>query len=142
MFTSAAPLAIDAAILIAAAFAWAKGAVPERIGGLINLAAAVLAICVHLAVGAHALSTFLLAIDGLLALGFLALALRYASLWLGGALLCQGVQFSLHAFYLVSNRRFDFSYALVNNLNSWGIVACILAGTWASWRRNSLAQAA
>src|SRR5437016_4885731 len=119
MSIPAASLALYAAILGAAGFAWLRGSQPERIGGSINLGATVLVLCVHFGVGPHVLSVFLLAVDGLLALGFLGLALRYASLWLGGTMLLQGIQFSLHAYYLVADRKFDFTYALVNNVVSW-----------------------
>lgn len=142
MSNPVASLLLYSAILGATLFAWLRGTMPERIGGLLNLTATVLVAGIHLIVGAHALSTLLLVIDGLLAFGFLGLALRYASLWLGGTMLLQGAQFSLHAYYLVADRKFDFMYALVNNVVSWGIVACIFAGTLVAWRRSAVAKAA
>ena len=135
MSTSAITLTLYGAILGVAALAWFRGGPPERIGGLLNLIATALVLGAHLIIGPGALPTFLLVIDGLLAFGFLGLALRYASLWLGGTMLLQGVQFSLHAYYLVTDRRFDLMYAVVNNVVSWGLVTCILAGTLGVWRK-------
>ncbi|MCI3134411.1 hypothetical protein [Phenylobacterium aquaticum] len=83
---------------------------------------------------ADGLAPVLLALDGLLGLIFLGLAIRFTSLWLGGAMLLQGVQFSLHAFYYVTGREFDLLFKVVNNLVSWGVLAVILAGTVATWR--------
>lgn len=141
MSNPAASLLLYGAIVGVTVVAWARGSTPERIGGSLNLAATVLVAGIHQIVGQHALSSLFLVIDGLLALGFLGLALRYASLWLGGTMLLQGVQFSLHAFYLVTSRRYDFTYALVNNLVSWGIVLCIAAGVFATWRKVRKARA-
>ena len=39
-----------------------------------------------------------------LALGLLAVTLRYGSLWLGGAMLFYAAQFTLHSVYLVAGR--------------------------------------
>lgn len=132
---------VDATIVLIAAFAWFKGDLPERIGGALNLGAAVLALGVHLIVGTYALSTLLLVVDGLLALGFLGLALVYASLWVGGALMLQGAQFSLHAYYIVTHRSFDRTYAMVNNGVSYGILLCILLGTLGAWWHRTHATA-
>jgi hypothetical protein len=76
-----------------------------------------------------------LALDAGLALGFLALAVRFASLWLGGAMILQAVQFSMHAYYLVSERARDATFFRINNLDSYGILACIMVGTALTWRK-------
>ena len=69
--------------------------------------------------------------------GFLYLALRYMSQWLGVAMLLQAIQFSLHAYYLVGELPRDRTYALINNLDSIGVLACILIGTLMTWRRRA-----
>jgi len=76
----------------------------------------------------------LLGLDGALGLVFLALAVRYTSLWLGGAMLLQAAQFSLHAYYLVLDRHVDLLFAVVNNVVSWGVLLAILFGTLVTWR--------
>lgn len=78
--------------------------------------------------------------DFLLAMGFLALAVRYASLWLGGAMLFQAVQFTLHAWYLLAEKKPDIFHAVVNNLDTVGILVCLLIGTITAWRRRVAAQ--
>jgi hypothetical protein len=80
--------------------------------------------------------------DFLLAMGFLALAVRYASLWLGGAMLFQAVQFTLHAWYMVSEKKPDILHAVVNNLDTVGILVCLLIGTITAWQRRTAAQKA
>lgn len=125
-----------------AAFAWWKGDWPERCGGLLNLMAAAAVFLVLVSFPASQYNVPLLAIDGLLAFGFLALALMFASLWLGGAMLFQAAQFSLHAFYLVTGRENDLLYAIVNNVNSVGVLSVIVLGTLASWRNRVLAEKA
>ena len=77
--------------------------------------------------------------DFLLAMGFLALAVRYASLWLGGAMLFQAVQFTLHAWYMLSEKKPDIFHAVINNLDTVGILVCLLSGTIAAWRQRSAA---
>lgn len=49
--------------------------------------------------------------------------------------LVQGIQFSLHAYYLVGGLARDNTYAMVNNLDSIGVLLCILVGTLLAWRR-------
>lgn len=127
-------LACYSAILGSAVVAWVWGRAAERVGGLLNVTAMVLAYAAYTFAPKPILPTFLLAVDGFLAFGFLALALRNASLWLGGALLFQAAQFSLHGFYLVMHRPFDFIHALANNLDSYGVAACLVAGSIAAWR--------
>lgn len=73
--------------------------------------------------------------DGLTAVGLLGIAVRYASLWLGGALMFQAAQFSLHSFYLVTGREIDPLHNLINNINLYAILACLVFGTFVSWRQ-------
>ena len=84
----------------------------------------------------HSLETICrLTLDGLTALGLLVVAVRYASFWLGGVMLLYAAQFSLHAFYMVMSRPVDFWYALINNLNFFGISTCLLVGAIVGWRQ-------
>lgn len=113
---------------------WRWGGRPERSGATL-----VLAITVGFALAGYLLDkevtrAVYLLLDGILALGLLLLALRHATRWLGVAVLLQGVQFSLHAYYLVAARRYDSLYALVNNLVSLGVLFCLLAGSILAWR--------
>lgn len=123
-------------LLAAACFgAWRWGGRAERSGALLVLTTFVTVVLVGLIHGKELVQGLYLALDGLMALGLLMLALRHATRWLGIAVLLQGVQFSLHAYYLVGARRYDNIYILVNNLVSTGVLICILVGTFLAWRR-------
>jgi hypothetical protein len=121
-------------------FALWKGDLPERIGAAVNLGAGLIASGLQFVLDPDAQSIALLAVDAALAASFLFLALRYASLWLGAALLLQAVQFSLHAYYLVVGAHHDWNYKVINNLDTSGINLAILVGTALAWRRRARAD--
>lgn len=121
------------AIVFCAILAATKGGLPERIGGIANLASAVAVVLALRYVQPAQFPTAALCVDGLLAVTFLALTLRFATWWLGAAMLLQAVQFSLHAYYYVSGRPHDLAFAVVNNVVSWGVVFSILTGVFAFW---------
>ena len=73
--------------------------------------------------------------DGLTALLLLGVTIRYGALWMGGVMLFFAAQFSLHSFYLVTERPHDFLHALINNIDFSGIILCLIAGTVVAWRR-------
>jgi hypothetical protein len=129
---------IGTVVLIATfAFALWKGDAAERIGGGLNLAAGLFAMFLHPLLAPDVQPVALLVVDAALAAGFLFLAIRFASLWLGIAMLLQAVQFSLHAYYMVGDLAHDWNYARVNNLDTLGIMLCIVGGTIVSWRRRA-----
>jgi hypothetical protein len=72
--------------------------------------------------------------DGLTALALLAVTLRYGALWMGGVMLFFAAQFSLHSFYLVTERPNDYWHALINNIDFSGIIWCLIIGTIVAWR--------
>lgn len=124
------------------AFAWWKGGRPEQYGATLKVATSLIVLAVHHLLKQDSISLALLTADGLLAIGFLALAIRYSSLWTGAAMLLQAGQFSLHAWYLVSSLERDRFYAVANNLITIGILLCILVGTLIAWRRRARAAQA
>jgi hypothetical protein len=139
MYSSIIPILVWLIILAVVAFAWIKGGRPERLGGVSVLAAGVAAIAIHGLAQAEWQPMLLLADEALLAVAFLLLALRYTSVWLGGAMILQAVQFSLHAYYLVAERPHDRFYSTVNNIDTLGVLVCILVGTLLTWRKRSRA---
>jgi hypothetical protein len=141
MYHSLIPLVGWGATFLVCALAWWKGGRPERLGASLKLITSIIALGVHHLLKQDAISGALLTADGVLAAGFLALAIRYASLWIGAAMLLQAGQFSLHAWYLVSALERDRFYAIVNNLVTIGILICILVGTLIAWRRRNRAAA-
>ncbi|HEX5378286.1 MAG TPA: hypothetical protein VFW47_06910 [Phenylobacterium sp.] len=132
---------LTAAIALVAAFAWWKGAWPERFGASLNLLVACLFLVLQATMSQERLAPGLLTIDGVLGVGLLVLAIRYTSLWLGAAMLLQAAQFSLHAFYYVTAKSFDQLFAVVNNVVSWGILLAIVSGTCATWIQTRRAAA-
>jgi energy-converting hydrogenase Eha subunit E len=118
------------------AFAIWKGGPPERLGAGLILTVVVLARIATALVPANAEPIVRLAGDGLTAVGLLAIALTYGSLWLGGVMLLYAAQFSLHSYYFVTNRPTrDLFHAVVNNIDFIGIILCLTIGTIVSWRR-------
>src|SRR3954463_3052716 len=110
-------------LILAACFvAWRLGGRPERQGAMLVLATSFVASFPGLIPDHDLQRVAYLAVDGVLAGGLLLLALRHARGWLGVAVLLQGVQFSLHAYYLVAGRRYDNVYGAVNNLVSLGVL--------------------
>ena len=123
-------------------FSWWKGGPAERLGAalvLVNLLLTML-IDTFSPTGGKAVSG--LAVDGLTALGLLAVALIHGSLWLGGAMLLYAVQFSLRAYYFVTERAHDNLHSAINNIDFMGIILCMVVGTAVAWRRRVKAAAA
>ena len=132
-----APILGWSATVLVCALAWAKGSAAERWGAAIVLVGSIAAALIQILLPSGPEAYALLLSEGLYSLAFLMLALRYTSPWLGAAMLLQALQFGLHAFYIVAERRHDMTYGLVNNLNSIGILLCILFGIFAAVRRRA-----
>jgi hypothetical protein len=127
------------AILATFVFTVWKGGVAERAAAALVVAAALAAFAIHRLLPPEVHPIALLTGEFLLAAGFLVLAVRFTSLWLGAAMLLQAVQFSLHAWYLVAERPRDILYSVINNIDTVGILICILLGSVAAWRRREAA---
>jgi len=134
-------------LLSVCAFAFRRGGEPERLGAALILGLTLITAGGDLFAYANGLrqhEAFLvgrLMLEGALAMGFLLLAVRYTSLWLGGAMLFQAIQFSLQALYFVTGRAHDALYVVINNIDFFGILACLTAGTLAASRRRREAEA-
>ncbi len=76
------------------------------------------------------------AIDFALASGLLFIALRFSSVWLGGAMLLQSIALCLQAFDFVGDGPSIPAHYLINDLLSYAMVACLIAGLAGSWRRS------
>ena len=133
------PVTLAAALLVfsftTCLFAFAKGGAPERIG-----AAVILANLIAGGVNEALLhdQRIILCIDGLTAVALLVVAVRYANLWLGMVMLLYGLQFSLHAYYFVSERPRDMLHVAINNADFFAVSLCLGAGTIIAWRRRQL----
>ena len=86
--------------LVACVFACIKGRPAERYGGALYLASVLGTLAFYL-ITRQGLSSFVqLGLDALVAVGFLWLAIRYNSLWLGAAMMIKGVQLALYGLHL------------------------------------------
>jgi len=112
--------------------ALAKGGMAERIGAGIIIANLVAGV-----VNERWLHTSMvhLAIAGVTALVLLAVAVRYASLWVGGVMLLYALQFALDAYYIVSEQKRDAIYVVTNNVLFCTVTLCLAGGTALAWRR-------
>lgn len=120
-------------IVLSAVFAWWKGGAPERVGALFN---GVIAIGVTLlqSVIHESLGTLpILIADGVLAIGFLVLAIRYASLWLGAAMMLQAIAFGMHSALLLDVIEPGLAYYAAMNVMSAGVLLSIIVGTAYAW---------
>jgi hypothetical protein len=124
-----------AAMLAVTAFAFWKGDVAVRWAAGVHLAAGVVTFTINPQFGDVGAESALLAVDFASAVVFLLLAVRFANLWIGAAMLLQAGQFALHSYYLVMELPHDRFHAWVNNSSDWGILICILVGTVLSIRR-------
>ena len=119
-------------------FAWLKGRPAERYGGLVYFASAVLDVLLALITRNALPIEQELFIDGLAAVGFLFLALRYNSLWLGAAMMLKGIQLALHAFHLTGDADPRIGplnvYILALDVGAYLISGTLIAGTIASIR--------
>jgi hypothetical protein len=128
-------------ILAMCVFAFWKGGPAERAGAVVILALMILERVLHVLPAAW-WPILSLCGDGLTALGLLGVALRYASLWLGGAMLFYAAQFSLHSFYLVTGRSSDTPlHIVISDINFIAIIVCLVVGTIVAWRSRVVAAA-
>lgn len=148
MYASIVPALGWIVLLVILAFAFWKGGAPERLGTLAIFLAAVVVWAIEHFSPPSIETLLLLAGDGLLAVAFLILAVRYASLWLGIAMIFQAVQFGLHAVYVTGELALDRRYVIVNNAVTLGIMTVVLFAITSAWlrrrarRRAALQQAA
>ncbi len=144
MFKELGSQIVLALLVATVAFAWWKGARPERIGSLFNAVLTIGAVLFQ-SLTHKAFGTIPILIgDGLLATGFLILAFRYASLWLAAAMVLQAASFLIHASLLMDLLPKDnlfFYYAAMNVLGGL-VMITILLGTVGAWYRRAHPKAA
>ena len=127
-------LLINVFSVLGALFALWKGGVAERAAAMVVLANVIIGQSSEwFAPGSEAVVRLIN--DGLTALVLLGITVRYAALWTGGVMLFFAAQFSLHSFYLVTERPSDYLHALINNIDFSGIIWCLIIGTAVAWRR-------
>jgi len=119
------------------AFALWKGDTATRIAAAAYAVVEITTLAYHPKIGDVSGESILLAIDFFCAVTFLVLAVRYANLWLGAAMLFQAAQFSLHSYYLVMELPHDLMHAWINNADDWGILISMIVGAILAIRRRA-----
>jgi hypothetical protein len=124
-----------AVTLVVSAFALWKGDGAVRPAALTHLCVGLATLLIHPRFGDIGGESALLAIDFASAVIFLLLAVRFANLWIGAAMLLESSQFALHAYYLVMELPHDRLHAWINNTSDEGVLLCILLGAILAIRR-------
>jgi hypothetical protein len=119
------------------AFAWWKGGPAERLGTAMLAISWIGADLARGVSGEQIPTVIILGSDVLLAAGFLYVAVRYSSLWLGAAMILQAGAFALHAAQLsaIDNgpRWHGFIlYLLLDNLRSYAVLLALTGGVAAA----------
>ena len=135
-FSSVYTLLGLAGLAVTCLFAWWKGGPPERLGSMM------LAISWFGADIARGFSNqmvptaTLLASDILISGGFLYIAIRYSSLWLGAAMMFQAIGFALHAAQMSDSDAPRWHgwiiYLLICNILSYLVLLALIGGTIAT----------
>ena len=127
-------IAQPAFLIFTVAFAFYRGEASDKAGAGLILLVYVLA-DILLAVTFPRFPTLLMMmLDFSLAVGLLALALKYSSIWLGIAMLLQSIALASHAFRLEGFGLGAIQEVILNNGLSNLMLVCIIAATTASWR--------
>jgi hypothetical protein len=145
-FSSVYTLLGLAGMVATCAFAWWKGGPPERLGTLMVAGVWLGADLARSFVGEMVPTVILLASDFLISAGFLYVAIRYSSLWLGAAMILQAMSFALHAAQMSDSDAPRWHgwiiYLLISNVLSYLVLLTLSGGTLATvLRRRRLARA-
>jgi len=129
---------------LASLFAWWKGGPAEKFGSSIYAASVLATTFIEMVTGQATPVGEELFLDTAVAIGFLALAIRYNSLWVGAAMMAKGVQLAIHATRLTDGED-SFSsgvnlYALGLNLIALLIVGILVSGTIVTMGRRKRAD--
>lgn len=127
------------ALVAICAFAYAKGGVAERYGAALICLSWLSGDDISLFFGKlfspQMLEITYLVMDAALAVGFLFIALRFAKIWLGVAMLMQSGELALHG-AILADWGFQYrQYVICNNLLSAGLLLLLATATVAAWMR-------
>lgn len=110
-----------------------KGSPAERIGAILVALTWGGLLLVQGVTGEAVPQIPLLISDAVLATGFLVLAIRYASTWLGAGMLFQAGAFALHLARMNAEMREARLYVTGINALSYCVLACLAGGAIMSW---------
>jgi hypothetical protein len=111
------------------------GRIPERMAAIIFAINTAATAGANFLWGFRNIGNLLLTFDGLMALCFLVLAIRYNYLWVALLMGSMSGYFGVHAFYLMTNRPLDETFALMNNLATGVALLSLTIGVWTSRHR-------
>ena len=114
------------------------GKTPERIAALIFILATGATILAGNFWKYKEIGNLLLTIDGLMALSFLVLAVRYNYLWIALMMGAMAGYFSIHAYYLAMAIPLDKMFAMASNIATVVVLISLTIGVWSS--RSRLAE--
>lgn len=132
-------LLINLFSVLGALFAIWKGSAAERTAAVIVIANALLGEASHWLVPSSE-GLVRLINDGVTAMALLAVTVRYGALWMGGVMLFFAAQFTLHSFYLVTERPNDKLHAVINNIDWASVTICLILGAAVAWRRRAVSS--
>jgi len=125
-------IALNVAIPLVALVA---GKTPERIAALIfAINTIATGVCGHF-FGFRDIGILLLTFDGVMALSFLALAVRYNYLWIALMMGAMAGYFAIHAYYLSMDFPLDEMFAMASNIATGVVLISLSIGVWSSRRR-------
>jgi hypothetical protein len=120
-------------------FGWIKGGPPERFGAALYALSGLGTLGIEILTHQATPVLYEMFLDSAVAVGFLALAIRYNNLWLGAVMMVKGVQLAVHATHLTNGEDATFLgfnlYAASLNLISIVICFILAGGTFASIRQ-------
>ena len=128
---------VYALAVIVPLWALVAGGRAERLSALFFIVATVASKSVEQMSSPQHAGVIFLGIDGLMALGFLILALVYRHLWIALMMFTMAGFFSIHAFYEMTDRDLDWTFALLSNLATLVLLASLAIGVWTSRRRRA-----
>ncbi|MFN9089955.1 MAG: hypothetical protein ACK5V0_00205 [Alphaproteobacteria bacterium] len=111
------------------------GRKPERLSAVVFLIATLATQLSAIFISKNILGNAFLFVDGLMAFSFLIIALRYGYMWIALLMVSMSGYFGVHAFYLMTNRRLDETFALMNNLATGVALLSLTIGVWTSRHR-------
>lgn len=128
---------LSALAIIVPLWALVAGGRAERLSALFFIVATVASKSVEQMSSPQHAGVIFLGIDGLMALGFLILALVYRHLWIALMMFTMAGFFSIHAFYEMTNRDLDATFAHLSNLATLVLLASLAIGVWTSRHRRA-----
>lgn len=124
-------------VVLVCLFAAIKGGPAERFAAYVIGAAWLASVAGRLVFGREHVDLVLLATDGIASAALLFVAIRFASLWLGVAMMLQSTAFALHAAYTAESPiAYELYISSMNGL-AYALLFTLLGATLTAWHRRT-----